>query len=117
MTAATANYHEFTALPPYTAPQWTGEGNDRKLLNQADPYKWSGTKAPPAIGAKVRLYVNRFGTGTVVTYFAEYGWLGIKVKLDKPPAWWTKQTKERGKDPKTTLAHFFGVDLEPRPKA
>lgn len=106
MKNKSANYHEFTELPAaWTRPEWKGE----KVLNDADPYKWSGSGDPPAIGAKVHAYMNRLGNGTVVTYFAEYGWLGVKVKLDKPPAWFTKQNNNTN-----PAAHLFGVDLEPR---
>ena len=115
-----ANYHEFGELPDWTQAQW-GEkskvNSDRKLLNPFDPYKWSGDAPPPAIGAKVKVYMNDFGNGTVMGYFAEYGWLGVLVKISKPPKWWVKQTKNRGEDPKATLGHFFGIDLQPRKAA
>jgi hypothetical protein len=104
-----ANYHELQALPAYTAPQW---GPDKQLQNDADPYKWSGSKAPPAIGATVQVHMNQFGKGTVVGYFAEYGWLGVLVKIRKPPLWWKRQMKDQGKNPATTNGHFFGLDLE-----
>jgi len=110
-----ANYHEFSQVPAYTAAQWSdGTVGERKLLNETDPYKWSGTKPPPAIGETVKIYCNKFGKGVVVSYFAEYGWLGLLVKVNKPPKWWIEQTKARGKDPKTTNVHVFGIDLEPR---
>jgi hypothetical protein len=117
LTMSEANYHEFLDLPAYTAAQWSEKNKvngERALLNPDDPYKWSGDKAPPAIGAKVRVYMNSFGNGTVIGYFAEYGWLGVLVKISKPPKWWVKQIKERGLDPKATPGHFFGIDLQSR---
>jgi hypothetical protein len=112
-----ANYHEFGELPGnWTRPQW-GEKpakGDAKLLNEADPYKWSGDAAPPAVGTKVKVYMNSFGNGTVMGYFAEYGWLGVMVKISKPPKWWVSQTKAAGENPKNKLGHFFGIDLQPR---
>jgi hypothetical protein len=109
-----ANYQEFSVLPEnWTRAQWAGQPGNGNVINDADPFKWSGKSDPPAIGAKVKLYMNDFGTGTVTSYFAEYGWLGILVKLDNPPAWYVKQNE--GKVPKA--AHFFGIDLEPRTAA
>jgi hypothetical protein len=43
----------------------------------------------------------------VLGYFAEYGWLGVPVKLNNPPDWW-KQNRANGN------AHLFGVDLTPQ---
>lgn len=103
-----AKYHEFTTLPTWTKPIWEGPADDHDLVNESDPYKWSGDGPPPAIGAHVKIYMNKLGTGTVTSYFAEYGWLGCKVKLDKPPVWWKKQ------NPSKPDAHLFGLDLFPR---
>jgi len=106
-----ANYSEFNTLPvDWTRAVWNGEGAGRKLANDAHPFKWSGENDPPAIGAKVTIYMNKFGTGTVTGYFVEYGWLGVLVKLDSPPKWYFEQND--GKIP--LVAHFFGIDLEPR---
>jgi hypothetical protein len=114
-----ANYHEFTKLPEWTRAVWEGEDESEGestlvLVNDADPYKWSGYNDPPKIGAKVKIYMNNFGAGKVVGYFAEYGWLGVLVKLSNPPSWWRQQTRDRGADPAKTNGHFFGLDLEPR---
>ena len=107
-----ANYREFTELPAWTRAQW-GKPNpvngDRKVLNDGDPFKWSGsTVEPPAIGARVKCYMNGLGWGTVTSYFVEHGWFGLLVKFDAPPKWYTDQNK--GNPP----GHIFGVDLEPR---
>jgi hypothetical protein len=112
-----ANYSEFKDLPAnWSRAVWgpKPEKGDAKLINDADPFKWSGDKDPPAIGEKVKVYMNGFGPGTVTSYFVEYGWLGVLVKFDKPPKWWVKQTKDSGKDPKTTCGHCFGLDLQQR---
>jgi hypothetical protein len=103
-----ANYHEFTTLPAYTAAVW----EDGKVKNEADPYKWSGSKPPPKIGTRVKVYLNNLGSGTVIGYFAEYGWLGVRVRLVKKtiPDWRRKQW------PDNPPAHLFGLDLEPRRK-
>lgn len=107
LTKKPANYAEFTELPAtWTRAVWDGDGG---VANDADLYKWSGEADPPAIGTNVKIYMNDFGTGTVLTYFAEYGWLGIKVKLDKPPKWFTDQNNNTN-----PAAHFFGIDLAPR---
>lgn len=102
-----ANYSEFKELPAWTRPAW----KNGKVANDGDPFKWSGVADPPAIGAKVKAYMNNLGKGTVVGYFVEYGWFGALVQLDKPPAWRTKQL-----DGKNPPAHLFGIDLEPRLK-
>jgi hypothetical protein len=109
MMTKCANYHEMDVLPV----NWTrGVWKDKKLVNGDDPYKWSGDADPPKVGAKVMVYMNGFGNGIVKGYFAEYGWLGVLVKCARPPKWWVAQTKANGKNPKTTLGHFFGIDLQ-----
>lgn len=58
---------------------------------------WSGAgelATPPAIGARVFVAMNGFGTGTVRGYFVEFGWLGVYVQVDNPPAWYVKQLAE-----------------------
>lgn len=101
-----ANYKEFSELPAWTRAVFDESGG--KALNDADPFKWSGDADPPAIGAKVKVYMNNLGTGTVTGYFVEYGWFGVLVKFDNPPAWWVKQ------NPKQPPGHIFGIDLQPR---
>jgi hypothetical protein len=117
MSKNEANYHKFDTLPEnWTRPVWTEGDDDCKVVNKSDPYKWSGDNAPPAIGAKVKVYMNSLGNGEVVGYFSEYGWLGVLVVLSKPPSWWRKQTRERGENPATTPAHIYGKELEPYTK-
>jgi len=49
---------------------------------------WSGRTDPPTIGETVKCHLGR---GLVQGYFAEAGYLGVKVRLDNPPAWFVKQ--------------------------
>jgi hypothetical protein len=113
-----ADYQEFDAVPEgWTYARWGKQSpvsGDREILNEADDFKWSGDAPPPAVGAKVHCYMNGFGPAVVTGYFVEYGWLGVLVKFAKPPKWWVKQTRDRGENPKTTKAHMFGIDLQPR---
>jgi hypothetical protein len=99
-------YHEMATIPEaWTPAHWDGEGESRRVVNDLDPYKWSGSGAPPPVGATVTCTINRFGRGTVTGYFAEHGWLGVLVTLAKPPAWWRKQ------NPGRKTVHLFGIEL------
>ena len=60
------SYETFNQLPAWTRPVWVEDG--RRVENNADPYKWSGDNDPPAVGARVKIYMNRFGTGVVTGY-------------------------------------------------
>ena len=66
---------------------------------------WSGT-FDPNIGERVQITFNDFGVGTVVSYFCEHGYRGIRVKLDKQPEWHCKQ----GQPP---YALVFGAEIRP----
>jgi hypothetical protein len=99
-------YVEFTYLPEWT--RMVFEGPDTvAMVNARDPHKWSGKNDPPALGEHVIVRTNNIGPGTVTGYFAQYGWLGVLVKLDNPPGWWLAQNPER------PLAHIFGIELDP----
>ena len=52
--------------------------------------------------------MNKLGKGTVLGYFAEYGWLGVLVALDKNPKW--RRDQLNGNPP----AHLYGLDLDKR---
>ena len=65
-------------MPVYRAYGYTG--------------KWSGKTVPPTQGARVKINFNGLGEGEVINYFSEDGWLGIRVRLDKEPAWRKKQS-------------------------
>jgi hypothetical protein len=67
--------------------------------------KWSGRGAPPKKGARVVVGLNRLGPGEVVDYFAEHGYLGVRVRLDDQPKWHQDQN---GKWP---YALVFGAEI------
>jgi len=117
MSKQEQNYHLMDELPANWVRAIWGEDADgkRKVLNEDEPYKWSAEKDPPKLGAKVNVSMNGLGAGVVVGYFAEYGWLGVMVKLKKSPKWREDQLKSGGKG-KNPPAHIFGVELEPRKK-
>jgi hypothetical protein len=102
-------YKDFNTLPTWVKPIWTGDEDDHELVNDNVDFKWSGDNPPPAIGAKIKTYLNQMGTGTVLGYFAEHGWLGVLVQLDKNPKW--RRDQNGGKNPPACL---FGIDLQPR---
>lgn len=81
-------------LPEPPMP-WSVAPKDRKPGDKpaADLVWWSGEEPLPAIGERVEINFNGFGAGTVEAYFTEHGYLGVYVKLEKPPAWWVQQTE------------------------
>lgn len=95
-------YQQFEALPQYETGHW----QDREPVKTAG-VTWFNANPPPPIGAKVRATINRLGTGEVVGYFVEDGYLGLLVTLDDPPDWHVKQNG-RGRK-----AHLFGPEFEP----
>lgn len=52
--------------------------------------KWSGKTAPPAVGQIIKVG-NGIGEATVLGYFSEEEWLGVKVQPVAPPEWYIKQ--------------------------
>ena len=71
--------------------------------------KWSADVGEiPKIGARVKIRMSHLGPGTVVGYFVEHGWLGVKVRLDVPPDWHKEQ------HPGDPHALVFGAELEQR---
>ena len=70
--------------------------------------KWSGVFPVPAIGDKVQ-HTGEWGTGTVVSYFVEHGWLGLYVRLDNDPAWHAKQNAGK---PYAGHVHSFGIEID-----
>jgi hypothetical protein len=54
---------------------------------------WSAEFPVPSIGTKVKIKFGGLDTGEVVSYFTEGGYVGVQVKLDKPPDWHQKQNK------------------------
>lgn len=69
---------------------------DMKEFELSETCKWSGKESVPSIGQRVKVTMNGLGTGIVEAYFIEDVWLGVYVKLDNPPAWWTKQQGTHG---------------------
>jgi hypothetical protein len=70
--------------------------------------KWSGDYPIPEIGRKVKINFNELGTGSVQSYFTEYGYLGIEVRLDKEPKW--KKVQHKG-TPREGIALVFGAEI------
>lgn len=86
--------------------------HDGQSPKDGDLPRWSGRGDPPAIGETVEVGMNAFGKARVTGYFVEGGgggFLGIETKLERPPAFYVKQSKANRRDPK--LARFFGADL------
>lgn len=67
--------------------------------------KWSGDKPIPAIGTMVAITMNKLGSGTVLDYFVEGGYLGVRVHLERQPEWHKKQ------NPNRTWAMVFGKEI------
>lgn len=65
-----------------------------------------GFTEPPPLGTKVRVTFNELGTGTVVGYFVEAGFLGVEVDPDHRPDWHVKQ------NPGRCNYHVFGAEIE-----
>lgn len=83
--AIETTYHN--PLPVWQRAIWDGD----KVLNGGPAPRWSSDIDPPPIGTRIMVNFNQFGTGTVVGYFTESGWLGVVVDIDKQPAWHLKQ--------------------------
>jgi hypothetical protein len=89
----------------------TTMNNPIKWPTRPAELNWAATKdgAPrymPQIGERVRVALNNLGTGVAEAYFVEAGYLGVKVRLDEPPAWLLKNT---GGEPH---AYVFGLEIE-----
>ena len=71
-------------LPPeYVHHGPVGEGEGPK---DGDVW-WCGVNPPPVIGDRVKVRINEFGEGEVVSYFHEHGFLGVEVRVDHQPRW------------------------------
>lgn len=93
--------YDLMECPPYI--KYVFKENDP---DKPKGLKWSNIKDVPKIGDNVRINFNQLGTGIVESYFIEYDWLGICVKLDKIPEW--KQKRIHNKD----VALVIGAELE-----
>jgi hypothetical protein len=68
---------------------------------------WAGKVAPPPVGEKIMLTINSLGEAAVVGYFGQDGYLGLRTKLDNPPAWYLKQNGGN------KVGHVFGPEFKP----
>lgn len=97
------------SLAYFTAtPDWEHGRRDEKgfLRSVAGKPIWSNEKAPPAIGARVRVCVNRIGMATVKGYFIIDGFLGVKLEIDE----WPDGLK--GQNGADLTCHAFGAEVE-----
>lgn len=60
--------------------------------------KWSGKMSLPASGTRVYMHINSIGWGRVEGYAESHGWLGLLVKPEAPPEWWSKQRERNRKE-------------------
>jgi hypothetical protein len=77
-----------TPISAPTAPQWTAV---QTLAELPANLTWSGTQPVPAIGTRVRVYMNSFGPALVRAYFHAEGYLGVVCRPDQLPAWFQQQ--------------------------
>ena len=56
--------------------------------------KWSGYGSIPPVCATVLVVINALGPATVVAHEILEGWLGLRVRYHKPPAWWHRQNED-----------------------
>lgn len=87
-----------------TAPQWLAV---QTLAELPANLIWSGSQPVPAIGARVRVYMNSFGPALVRAYFHAEGYLGVVCLPDQLPAWFQQQNLG------VQEGHFFRRELEP----
>lgn len=97
------NKYGMTQIPDGIVPRTEENKSDVSIL------KWSGDFPIPAIGQKVKINFNDLGTGVVDGYFQEGGYFGVRVKLDKEPAWKVKQHKGTQF---AGMAMIFGVEIK-----
>jgi hypothetical protein len=104
------DYTTMTTLPDYQIARFDGgkfvdDGTNRP--------RWGRQATPPAVGARVRITMNRLGAGIVTGYFVEANWLGLLVQLDNEtrPEWHRQQN-----GPHPGPSHIFGPEFEPELK-
>lgn len=84
------SYKELPALPPWAPMADWGDVIVKEV--EGAPLAWSGeVLPPPAIGEEIYIAMNKLGFGRVVGYAAVDGYLGVRVNLREPPAWYVKQ--------------------------
>jgi hypothetical protein len=87
MKGTAMSYTEYLELPAFVQATFT-KGMPDPAPGQL---RWAGAEAPPAIGEKIKITMNGLGTATVVGYFSQDGFLGLRTQLETPPAWYLKQ--------------------------
>jgi hypothetical protein len=92
-------------LPAYELAVFGEQGN---IVNArvSDKPVWSGKQAPPKIGAKVLVRINRIGEAKVRGYFAQDGYLGLLVSPSNPPEWYVKQNGKKAD------CHVYGAEID-----
>ncbi len=92
-----------------TLPEWKqGVVNEKGFIDADHSGNsvpvWSGKFDPPAIGGRVFVRINSLGPATVIGYFTQDGYLGLRVQHDDAPEWYRKQNG--GNVP----GHVFGIE-------
>ena len=70
---------------------------------------WSGKNNTPKIGDEVTVNMNGLGSGIVTSYEVVDGFLGVRIKLYNPPAWFLDNQKQYND---YTDALVFGIELD-----
>ena len=85
-------------------PAWVPITEENSHRREGETYTgdpvWSsavfhGLPEPPKIGDRVDVVINGFGSGEVIGYFVESGFLGIYVVPDERPKWHRLQNPDR----------------------
>jgi hypothetical protein len=97
------NTYNLTECPTWR-PYTDGSADDPTLAPYWAPRTFN---APPAIGTRVYVFMNKFGLGTVTGYFTEHGFLGVHVRPDVRPGWHVK------KNPDRDVICVFGSEIRP----
>lgn len=105
-------FMKLDSLPVYELMKVGSDG--MPLPAEHDVPRWSGKRvpAPPKIGERIKVSMNSLGPAIVLGYFTEAGFLGLRVKLESPPAWWTKQNA-KAITAGEVESHVFGAEISP----
>lgn len=107
-------FTKMDTLPQFEMMRAGGDGMPLPAINETLP-RWSGKaafKMPPRVGERINVTMNCLGPAVVLGYFTEGGFLGLRVKLESPPAWWTKQNADRIAKGEIESA-VFGIEIAP----
>jgi hypothetical protein len=97
------SYQEYQQVPAYEQAVYE---NGMVANAKEGALIWAGKVAPPPVGEKIVVTINSLGEAEVVGYFSQDGFLGLRTKLDNPPAWYLKQNG--GNVP----GHVFGPEIK-----